>query len=104
MPYAALIVPMAATGLGISTTMPAVTSAAVEGAPAGLSGIASGTLNASRQVGGAVGIALLGAFVAGRAGFDSGARTAMVVAGVAFALGAVIAAFIPTVETCEGAR
>jgi MFS transporter, DHA2 family, methylenomycin A resistance protein len=93
--YLALVAPMMAAGLGISITMPAVTSAAVEGAPPGRGGLASGVLNASRQVGGAIGIALLGSFVAREADFSSGFRLAMAVAGIAFALGAVIGMLIP---------
>jgi DHA2 family methylenomycin A resistance protein-like MFS transporter len=94
-PYLVLVVPMMAAGLGISITMPAVTSAAVEGAPPERSGLASGVLNASRQVGGAIGIALLGAFVARGSDFYSGFRPAMVVAGIAFVLGSAIGTLIP---------
>jgi MFS transporter, DHA2 family, methylenomycin A resistance protein len=94
-PYLVLVVPMMLAGLGISITMPAVTSAAVEGAPPGRSGLASGVLNASRQVGGAVGIALLGAFVARGSDFFAGFRPAMIVAGVAFVVGAAIGLLIP---------
>ncbi|HEU5028395.1 MAG TPA: MFS transporter [Spirillospora sp.] len=95
-PYAALVVPMMATGFGISFTMPAATAAVVEGAPPERTGIASGTLNAARQVGGAVGIALLGAFIAGGAAhFTAGLRTAMLVAAAAYALGALLALSVP---------
>jgi DHA2 family methylenomycin A resistance protein-like MFS transporter len=95
-PYAALVAPMMATGFGISFTMPAATAAVVEGAPPGRTGIASGTLNAARQVGGAVGIALLGAFIAGGAAhFTAGMRTAMLVAAAAYALGALLALSVP---------
>ncbi|KAB2370682.1 MFS transporter [Actinomadura montaniterrae] len=95
-PYVALVVPMMATGFGISFTMPAATAAVVEGAPPGRTGIAAGTLNAARQVGGAVGIALLGAFVAGGAShFTAGLRTAMLVAAAAYALGALLALLVP---------
>ncbi|MDL4815196.1 MFS transporter [Actinomadura opuntiae] len=95
-PYAELVVPMMATGFGISFTMPAATAAVVEGAPPERTGIASGTLNAARQVGGAIGIALLGAFVAGgKADFVPGLRVAVVVAGAAYALGALLALSVP---------
>jgi DHA2 family methylenomycin A resistance protein-like MFS transporter len=59
-PYLALVAPLAATGLGMSLTMPAATTAVVEAAPAGRAGIAAGVINASRQVGGVIGVALLG--------------------------------------------
>ena len=93
--YLVLVVPMIAGGLGISITMPAVTSAAVEGAPPGRSGLASGILNASRQVGGAIGIALLGAFVARGSDYYAGFRPAMAVAGIAFVLGSAVGTLIP---------
>jgi MFS transporter, DHA2 family, methylenomycin A resistance protein len=103
-PYWGLVLPMAATGFGISFSMPAATSAVVEGAPAERTGVASGTLNASRQVGGAIGIALLGAFIAGGpASFVPGLRVSMVVAGVTYALGAALAVTVPrTSQPVEG--
>ena len=95
-PYWVIVLPMAATGFGISFTMPAATAAVVEGAPPERTGVASGTLNASRQVGGAIGIALLGAFVAGGpASFVPGLRVSMVVAGVTYALAAALALTVP---------
>jgi DHA2 family methylenomycin A resistance protein-like MFS transporter len=95
-PYWAIAVPMAATGFGISFTMPAATAAVVEGAPPARTGIASGTLNASRQVGGAIGIALLGTFVAGGpAAFVPGMRISLVIAAAAFALAAGLSLTVP---------
>ncbi|WP_432992802.1 hypothetical protein [Dactylosporangium sp. CA-233914] len=46
-------------------SMVAATSAVVEAAPAGRAGLATGLFNASRQVGSALGIAALGALLAG---------------------------------------
>jgi MFS transporter, DHA2 family, methylenomycin A resistance protein len=95
-PYWVIVLPMAATGFGISFTMPAATAAVVEGVPAERTGVASGTLNASRQVGGAIGIALLGVFVAGSsASFVSGLCISMIVAGVTYALAAAVALTVP---------
>ena len=95
-PYWALVLPMAATGFGISFTMPAATAAVVEAAPSGRTGVASGTLNASRQVGGAIGIALLGTFVAdGTARFVPGMRISLIIAAAAFALAAALALTVP---------
>jgi MFS transporter, DHA2 family, methylenomycin A resistance protein len=64
--FALLVVPMVAVGFGISFTMPAATAAVLGAAPADRGGLAAGVLNTGRQVGGAVGIALLGALVGGR--------------------------------------
>jgi hypothetical protein len=54
-PFFALI------GIGMASTMPAVTGTAMSAVDPSRSGIASGVVNAMRQVGGALGIAVLGA-------------------------------------------
>ncbi|HEX8009146.1 MAG TPA: MFS transporter [Trebonia sp.] len=91
-PYWILVVPFIAAGLGMSFTMPAATAAVMEAAPAERAGLASGTLNAARQVGGVIGVALLGTLVADHARFVSGLRVGMAIAGCAFAAGAVLIA------------
>jgi DHA2 family methylenomycin A resistance protein-like MFS transporter len=91
-PYPLLIVPLVAAGFGMSFTMPAATTAVVEGAPAERAGLASGAINASRQVGGVIGVALLGALVSGSATFIPGLRIAVIIAGAAFLTGAAITA------------
>jgi MFS transporter, DHA2 family, methylenomycin A resistance protein len=62
-PYWVLVVPMGLAGLGISFSMVAATTAVVDAAPPEQAGLASGVLNAARQVGGALGVALLGALL-----------------------------------------
>ena len=92
--YPLLVLPLIAAGFGMSFTMPAATTAVVEAAPDGRAGLASGVINAARQVGGVVGIAVLGALVSGSGvAFVSGLRVAMVFAGAAFLCGAVITVF-----------
>jgi DHA2 family methylenomycin A resistance protein-like MFS transporter len=91
-PYPLLIVPLVAAGFGMSFTMPAATTAVVEGAPAERAGLAAGAINASRQVGGVIGVALLGALVSGSATFIPGLRIALIVSGAAFLSGAVLTA------------
>jgi DHA2 family methylenomycin A resistance protein-like MFS transporter len=90
-PYLELVVPLALTGFGMAFTMPAATTAVVEAAPPSRAGVASGAINASRQVGSTLGVALLGT-LAGQAGL-SGMRPAMLTAALAFAVGTAIAAF-----------
>ena len=90
MPYPLLILPLVAAGFGMSFTMPAATTAVIEGAPAERAGLASGAINASRQVGGVIGVALLGAVVSGSATFIPGLRIAVIVAGAAFLSSAVL--------------
>jgi DHA2 family methylenomycin A resistance protein-like MFS transporter len=96
-PYGVLVPGMVAAGFGISFCMPAATFAVVDAAPAGRGGTAAGVLNASRQVGGALGIALLGSFVAGGSAAGSGgtgwvwgARVAAVVAGCTYLTGLIL--------------
>src|SRR4051794_40472052 len=57
---ALLVAPLMAAGFGMALTMPAATAAVVEAVPAERAGLASGVLNAARQAGGAIGVALLG--------------------------------------------
>jgi DHA2 family methylenomycin A resistance protein-like MFS transporter len=89
-PYGLLVAPMIAAGFGTSFTMPAATAAVMGAAPPERGGLASGALNASRQVGGAIGVALLGALVAAQGSFAPGMRAAMLIAAGAFAAGAVV--------------
>ena len=92
-PYVLLIGPLVATGFGMSFTMPAATTAVVDGAPADRGGLASGAITAARQLGGVIGTAVLGALIAGSgAGFIAGLHIAVIIAGIAFWLGAAIAA------------
>jgi DHA2 family methylenomycin A resistance protein-like MFS transporter len=81
--YAVLVAPLIAIGFGMAMTMPAATAAIIEAAPADRAGIASGVLNASRQAGGAIGVALLGTLVQSGA-FVPGLHVAMAVAGAVF--------------------
>jgi MFS transporter, DHA2 family, methylenomycin A resistance protein len=89
--YWVLVAPMVAAGFGMAFTMPAATAAIIEASPAERAGIASGVLNASRQAGGAIGVALLGTLIAGGA-FVSGLHAAMAVSAGAFLLGAAVTA------------
>ena len=52
--YVLLVTPVMAAGLGRSLVAPAATAAVMEAAPPERGGIASGTLNAARQVGGVI--------------------------------------------------
>jgi MFS transporter, DHA2 family, methylenomycin A resistance protein len=78
--YWVLVAPMTAAGLGMSLSMPTVTAAVVGSAPGGTRGVASGVSNTARQMGGVIGVALLGTLVAHRAGFTATLRISMLVA------------------------
>ena len=62
-------------GAGFGTFVPATTHVAMRDVPPGVSGAASGVLNASRQIGTSVGLAVLGAIGVNAAVSDWDART-----------------------------
>ncbi|WP_329175875.1 MFS transporter [Streptomyces sp. NBC_01477] len=77
-------------GLGGGAAVPAMTSAVLDAAPPAHAGVAAAGLNTARQVGGAVGVALFGALVAG--GFLPGLRLSLLVAAAALLAGASVTA------------
>ncbi len=92
-PYLLMCVLLMAIGFGMAFTMPAMTNACIESAPRERSSIASGVLNAGRQAGSALGVALLGSLAAGRSGtFVSGMHSALLIAGAVFLVAALLSA------------
>ena len=86
-------------GVGMSLTMTPSAAAAVRAVPVDKSGVGSAVLNAFRQVGGSIGIALMGAIVAHQLAtpptvesFMDGFSAALVVASAIAFAGAVVAA------------
>jgi Major Facilitator Superfamily. len=59
--YVAMLMPFALIPAGMGTAVPAMTTAILAGTEKELSGVASAVLNAARQAGGAMGVALFGA-------------------------------------------
>lgn len=90
-PYWILVVPLLAIGFGTAYTMPAATVATIEAAPSGRAGIASGALNASRQTGSTLGVAVFGTLVATTGAFMTGYHLSVLIGGLVFAAGALIA-------------
>jgi EmrB/QacA subfamily drug resistance transporter len=85
-------------GLGMSLTMTPSTAAATRAVPVAKAGVGAAVLNACRQVGGSIGIALMGAIVAHEAGgrrtteaFLDGFSRSLEVAGSIALVGAVVA-------------
>jgi len=85
-------------GLGMALTMTPSAAAATRSVPVDKAGVGSAVLNASRQVGGSLGIALMGAILAAEANgvmspeaFVDGFQSALIVAAGIAALGAVVA-------------
>jgi EmrB/QacA subfamily drug resistance transporter len=62
--YWVLLPPMLIGGVGMAMTMSPMTSAAMQSVPTDKAGVGSGVLNSFRQVGGSLGIALMGAILA----------------------------------------
>jgi DHA2 family methylenomycin A resistance protein-like MFS transporter len=89
--YVWMVGGLVALGIGMALTMPSMTTAVVQSAPRELAGVASGVLNTARQVGGAIGVALLGSLVADRHQFVPGMHVGLVIVACAFAAGAWIA-------------
>jgi EmrB/QacA subfamily drug resistance transporter len=93
--YVSLVAPMVVAGCGISMSMPAAQSASIGSLPREAVGIASGVYGMMRQLGGAVGVAVLAAVFATNGGygspalFSAGFTRAMVVCGVLSLAGAV---------------
>jgi MFS family permease len=89
---------LAIGGLGMSLTMTPSAAAATRAVPVDKAGIGSAVLNACRQVGGSIGIALMGAIMAHEAGgrqtteaFLDGFSRSLEVAGAIALVGAVVA-------------
>jgi DHA2 family methylenomycin A resistance protein-like MFS transporter len=84
--YPVLMAGLALNGIGGGLAIPAVTSAVMGSAPPALAGIASATLNAGRQVGGVLGVAVLGGMAAAGGRVEAGAmHEAVVIAALGLA-------------------
>ncbi|HEY6423183.1 MAG TPA: MFS transporter, partial [Pseudonocardiaceae bacterium] len=90
-PYWMLVVPLLAIGFGTAYTMPAATATTIEAAPSERAGIASGTLNSSRQIGSTLGVAVFGTLLATTGTFMTGYHLSVLIGGLVFAGGALIA-------------
>ena len=94
-PFILVAVLTFAAGFGMAFAMPAATTAAVSAVPPEHVGIAGGVINAARQAGSVVGVAVLGAFVVSEA-FLPGFHKAVAIAAVVFAVAALLVAAIVT--------
>jgi DHA2 family methylenomycin A resistance protein-like MFS transporter len=82
---------MVLLGAGGPLVMPPLTGALLDAVPAHRAGVAGGVFNSSRQLGGALAVAVFGALLAGPAGFPTGVRLSLLLA-AAVALAAAAAA------------
>lgn len=69
--YLAIVAPMTVAGVGFALATPAVTKAVVSSVALPDIGIASGTYSTMRQLGGAFGVAVIGAVFAATGGYGS---------------------------------
>jgi predicted MFS family arabinose efflux permease len=107
--YASLLPGMVLGGFGMASVMAPGSAAALSGVPVDKAGVGSAVVNTSRQVGGTIGIALMGAIMAHELGgrttagvFVHGLSVALTVAaGIAFA-GAVTAAALVRTHSDAG--
>jgi MFS transporter, DHA2 family, methylenomycin A resistance protein len=82
---------MVMVGAGIGLTVPPMTSALLGTVDQKQSGIASGVLNTTRQVGSVIGVALFGSLIANRYQFLGGLQLALYISAVVLLIGAVAA-------------
>jgi MFS transporter, DHA2 family, methylenomycin A resistance protein len=91
-----LAVLMVLVGLGGPLVMPPVTGVLLNSVPSRQAGTASGVFNTSRQVGGALAIAVFGALLGSAGTFVQGLRVSLLIAaGTALAAAAVAPALRP---------
>jgi EmrB/QacA subfamily drug resistance transporter len=95
---AALLIPV---GLAGPLVMPATTAVLLESVPAHRAGTASGVFNTSRQIGGALAVAVFGAFLAAPAGFVHGMRVSLVIAAVVALVTAAAALMLDTTNRAD---
>ncbi|HEY4927804.1 MAG TPA: DHA2 family efflux MFS transporter permease subunit [Acidimicrobiales bacterium] len=100
-PYADLVAPFVVCGVGMTLFFVPLASVVLGTVPKSLEGVASGANAAFRELGGVLGIAVLGAVFSAKGGYASGQDyvsglvPAVTVGAVAVALGAVVAVLLP---------
>jgi DHA2 family methylenomycin A resistance protein-like MFS transporter len=87
---------MVLIGLGGPTVSPPATAVLLDAVPHAQAGIASGMFNTSRQVGGALAVAVFGGLLADPATFVHGVHTSLLIAAAVLSVTAVLALFLPT--------
>ena len=73
------MIQLTALGAAAGSIIPVITSELLGSVDRTRSGVASGTLNTLRQTGSAIGVALFGSLLAGRAGIISGLHTSLAI-------------------------
>jgi MFS family permease len=89
---------MVLIGLGGPLTMPPTVAVLLSSVPRHLAGTASGVFNTSRQVGGALAIAVFGALVADSIEFVEGLRLSLLIGAAVLTAAALISVRLPMIE------
>lgn len=89
-PFGELVLPQMILAAGIGLLVPQMTSALMGSVDRSRSGIAAGTLNAMRQTGSVLGVAVFGSFVAASSHFTDGLHVALVLSMLLIASAAVM--------------
>ncbi|MEV5509462.1 DHA2 family efflux MFS transporter permease subunit [Streptomyces orinoci] len=88
MPYWVIAAILTVTNLGVGVASPAMTGALMEAAGPAHAGIASASLNANRQIGSLVGIAVMSAVLGGVSGWYGGVAVVFALMAAAYGAGA----------------
>lgn len=94
-PPAALSLVMVLVGIGGPLTMPPMTAVLLDHVPAETTGVASGVFNTSRQLGGALAVAVFGALLANSASVMDGLRNSLLLAAAVLLIATVASARLP---------
>jgi EmrB/QacA subfamily drug resistance transporter len=87
--------PLVLAGIGLGLSFVPMTIAATTDVPVQQAGLASGLINTSRQVGGAVGLAVMATVASGASAPTAGYDRAFWISGIALAIGAMLAFALP---------
>jgi predicted MFS family arabinose efflux permease len=93
--FAHVFGPLLLAGIGLGMSFVPMTIAATADVPMHQAGLASGLINTARQIGGAVGLAVMATIAAGASSPTAGDDRAFWISGGALAIGAVLALVLP---------
>jgi DHA2 family methylenomycin A resistance protein-like MFS transporter len=99
--FMAMLLQLLAIGAGIGLTVPPMTSVLLGSVEKRMSGIASGVLNSSRQVGSVFGVALFGSLIAHKAQFVRGLHTSLLISAIAASCGCAIALLVKPMKSTD---
>ncbi|ROS01777.1 DHA2 family methylenomycin A resistance protein-like MFS transporter [Sinobacterium caligoides] len=104
--FSYILLQFVAAGIGIGLMVPAMTNAMINSVDSDYIGVASGVLNASRQVGGLLGVATMGLIVGGVSSdhFVSGLSSALALASLSLVIALILSTLglrAVTASTCE---